>query len=659
MRAVRWQMQFMSKTGTLYTVRIFDDDYSGAITTLLPANEPFVTQEDDDDNAFVPVRYSTGYVRFIVEDLGVISDIMTTKVNGRYITLSETINGYIVVRWQGYMQTLSFQGPWEAAPHEIEFPIVSSLGVLDSMPYTPLREYMTLGYLFRRAITHDYMEFNTWNAPVRNSTPDFSAVINDDIFRQGDVEDWTVHVGYYADAAFPETKMTRLDVIREICKFFGWSLREDGPDLYFVAVKGTNSYQYGGISGLTQSSTAIVGNKTVSNVSITNIVSDNNNREFLPGYGYFEITENVDAPSNPVNFNLAQAAPADLTLYTNDMISYIKYGNISDGNIIATAESTGDFLTIFGERLYYGCMFVRVKIITDKNIRLAYYEARDEYKPSVAIKSGPDEKTATFTSSRNFVGRNYAGGLLLSGSIDYWSGNSWGDIPEGKQIKMKVQWGNKYLSRNSDFYMDYVWTDTASTFNVFIENGSLQDYYKRGSAIGPTFLTDGVHIPVENSLTGDITVTFYAVSTGDTTIEDAAIILSEIRLEALRPNEMNISANTDYSQNRFRATSNFGGSEVYSQSNLLCSGVDAAQECDELVLNNAKTAALDTLPEIDAVTRIANMYGEPTEQLTIDIAKTDIEPFDSLTVLGESYYYCASVEHRWRDDEMKLQLQKI
>lgn len=577
MRAVRWQMQFMSKTGTLYTVRIFDDDYSGAITTLLPANEPFVTQEDDDDNAFIPVRYSTGYVRFIVEDLGVISDIMTTKVNGRYITLSETINGYIVVRWQGYMQTLSFQGPWEAAPHEIEFPIVSSLGVLDNMPYTPLREYMTLGYLLRRAVTHDYMEFNVWNTPLRGDSHDFNAVVNDDIFRQSDAEDWTVHVGYNADAAFPETQMTRLDVIREICKFFGWSLREHGADLYFVAVNGTNSYQYGGISGLTQSSTNIVGSKTSSTVSITDVVSANNDRKFLPGYGYFEISEELGSPSNPVNFNLAEAAPSSLTLQTNDFISYIKYGNISDGNIIATAENTGDFLTAFGQRQYYGCMFARVKIITDKNIRLAYYEARDEYKPCVAIKKGPDEKLATFTSSREFVGRNYAGGLLLTGSVDYFDGTAWADIPEGKQIKMQVKWGNLYLQRLSDTYMDYTWVDVASsTIDVFIESGTLQDYYKRGSAIGPTFLTEGVHIPVVNTLEGELTVTIYAESTGDTTIEGSFVMLSDIKLEALRPNAMNISANTDYSQNRFRASSNFGGSDVFSQSGKLCSAVSDA-----------------------------------------------------------------------------------
>ena len=66
--AIHWKIPFMSlRTGTVYTVNIFDDAYSGAGVTLKGAAEPFVTEENDDDDIFMPVRTQSGYLR-IVDD---------------------------------------------------------------------------------------------------------------------------------------------------------------------------------------------------------------------------------------------------------------------------------------------------------------------------------------------------------------------------------------------------------------------------------------------------------------------------------------------------------------------------------------------------------------------------------------------------------------
>ena len=83
----------MAFDNTLYTVSIYTEDTVSSVTELTPAAIPFETQENNDNNAFIPVRTSTGYLRFVVTDLSIINEIMCTKVDGRYVTLTKQVSG--------------------------------------------------------------------------------------------------------------------------------------------------------------------------------------------------------------------------------------------------------------------------------------------------------------------------------------------------------------------------------------------------------------------------------------------------------------------------------------------------------------------------------------------------------------------------------------
>ena len=67
--AIHWQIPFKSlRSGTLYTVNIYDADYTDSTPVVLKGGaQPFTTQEDDNDDLFTPVRTQTGYLR-IVDD---------------------------------------------------------------------------------------------------------------------------------------------------------------------------------------------------------------------------------------------------------------------------------------------------------------------------------------------------------------------------------------------------------------------------------------------------------------------------------------------------------------------------------------------------------------------------------------------------------------
>ena len=75
-RNVKWRMRFMAFDNTLYTVSIYTEDTVSSVTELTPAAIPFETQENNDNNAFIPVRTSTGYLRFVVTDLSIINEAL-------------------------------------------------------------------------------------------------------------------------------------------------------------------------------------------------------------------------------------------------------------------------------------------------------------------------------------------------------------------------------------------------------------------------------------------------------------------------------------------------------------------------------------------------------------------------------------------------------
>ncbi len=66
--AIHWQIPFKSlRSGTVYTVNIYDASYSGSPIPLKGGAQPCVTQEDDDEDFFANIRTQSGYIR-IVDD---------------------------------------------------------------------------------------------------------------------------------------------------------------------------------------------------------------------------------------------------------------------------------------------------------------------------------------------------------------------------------------------------------------------------------------------------------------------------------------------------------------------------------------------------------------------------------------------------------------
>ena len=134
---IHWQIPFKSlRSGTVYTVNIYDPNYShyAGHVVLKGGAQPFVTQEDDDEDFFANIRTQSGYIR-IVDD-GKDSEgntfnwktFVPTTDTDRPVTVTDG-NGGIV--WQGFMQAQNFNGILYGNPQEREFPLQCALSVLE------------------------------------------------------------------------------------------------------------------------------------------------------------------------------------------------------------------------------------------------------------------------------------------------------------------------------------------------------------------------------------------------------------------------------------------------------------------------------------------------------------------------------------------------
>ena len=151
-------------------------------------------------------------------------------------------------------------------------------------------------------------------------------------------------------------------------------------------------------------------------------------------------------------------------------------------------------------------------------------------------------------------------------------------------------------------------------------------------------------------------VYIYAPAT-DGNVSNETFLIEDISLSAAYPNQSPLRSDIDYTQNLFRQTSGMGGSEVFTQENALCSALDDNQESDAMLMKS-DLEAYTVKPEVDTVNRMQAMYGQPCEQVNVDVNGVNFTPFNRITY-GGNQYFNASCNINWRDNKTKLQLQTL
>ena len=149
--AKNYSITFKSlRAGTVYTLNIGGG--TGNAVPLKGGAQPFVTQEDDSDDQFAPIRTQSGYIRIIDDGYaadGVTAfdwkDLIPQTNTSRPVTLTA---GSTIV-WQGFMQSQNFSGTLYGNPQEREFPVhcvLSALNGVDIPTVVPQNLQMILNF---------------------------------------------------------------------------------------------------------------------------------------------------------------------------------------------------------------------------------------------------------------------------------------------------------------------------------------------------------------------------------------------------------------------------------------------------------------------------------------------------------------------------------
>ena len=280
-----YTIPFKSLSGTDYIIEI-----SGGSGTLTGAAEPFVTQEADDADMFLPIRTQTGYIRIVgVNDRATWLSLIP---NGVTAILVKLFNGPTIC-WQGFMTPGVFSNEWPGGgAQEHEFPVQCPLSVLDGidMDTTDPQDIgiVTFGellaYIFGKlttagvTINHYYIQ---GTAAVTKARLDLKVI-------------W---------ANFVETdntgtlvaKYTCYQVLEEVCKFFGYTCRMQGDAVYFTQPTG-NQLGFTDYTSLTGSGTYSA--RGSFSIADNMLASNDMDEQIVPGVGKVTVNSDINKLDN-------------------------------------------------------------------------------------------------------------------------------------------------------------------------------------------------------------------------------------------------------------------------------------------------------------------------------------------------------------------------
>ena len=233
--AIKYTIPFKSlRSGTVYSVNIYDASYSGSPIRLKGGVQPFVTQEDDSDDFFADIRTQSGSLRIVDDGKDANGNALSADWwkslvpltdTDRPITVTHMIGNQTVVDWQGFMQAQNFSGELYGNPQEREFPVQCCLSVLEGMQVdVEQAELCNFAYLLKYLIG---------KIPTHTIT---------NIYVQGSADaqtwllkkiDWMNFVQTSEDAD-DEPLYNLYQILEDICRFWGWTARTFGQNLYLT-----------------------------------------------------------------------------------------------------------------------------------------------------------------------------------------------------------------------------------------------------------------------------------------------------------------------------------------------------------------------------------------------------------------------------------------
>ena len=305
--AKNYSITFKSlRAGTVYTLNIGGG--TGDAVPLKGGAQPFVTQEDDSDDQFTPIRTQSGYIRIIDDGYaadGVTAfdwkDLIPQTNTSRPVTLTA---GSTIV-WQGFMQSQNFSGILYGNPQEREFPVhcvLSALNGVDIPTVVPQNLQMILnfgsllGYIFGNVAT---MSGNA----LANGEFVFQCASRAQTILGAKI-DWSNFLTTDEEGN-SAANYTLYQILEDFCRFWGYTVRTYRRDIIFTCADDTT--QTTGIRFASESALASITGTTLSGMYSTVSIPDSfvdadNDDTVILGPGKAEVKADTNKQDEVVKF---------------------------------------------------------------------------------------------------------------------------------------------------------------------------------------------------------------------------------------------------------------------------------------------------------------------------------------------------------------------
>jgi hypothetical protein len=646
---------------------------TGTAIPLQPGEQPFTTQESDDEDMFCPIRTQTGYLRIVDNGKDANGnafdwkDLIPATDTSRPVTLTQ--GGTTL--WQGFMQAQDFGSVLYGNPQEREFPVQCVLSVLggSDINYTQTA-IQNFAYLLKQIV---------------DAIP--SACRPTEFYIQGGTEaqqwllkkiDWQNFVSEDADGL--TARFTMYQCLEDMCRFWGWTARTKGTTMYLTCADDSNQttwlrLTYGQLGNLaTYTSGTIPGDPSYifeTEALTGDIFASVNNDEYVQrGYNEAEVTADINGADDYIVEPFDELLEKDMkdqpyndgyrvgvVRYTKDILGVNRWrllgtcvenyasfnyasnyqngnGNVlrikktyNNGNVFASFETKYEHSFSNGFFMIHGTVY---RPLSDKYEKYDTTEGRSKSGNAdcwIYFGVGPDRQHAIWWNGKEWVNNKTACRLTLGNSDDqmytrWWTGSVFDIAIESNIINIDDSYGL--------LFVDILGSNSSVVDNVDGEK-----------------LFDIQNFRVEFFKNDDVTKYGPYPNSGYYDVQRLG-----------RPTSYTYkSKNQNTVRNLYNADAIYGSDDKAPQGYGLLMNADYSY-LSKMVFAGSSTAKH---PEQHLADRVTNFWQTSRRRLAVELRRdliADITPRHKVTIDGMTGYPIA-ISHEWRDDVTQLTILQL
>ena len=683
--AIHWTISFKSlRSGTVYSVNIYDVSYSGSPIRLKGGAQPFVTNEDDNDDFFADIRTQSGSLRIVDDGKDANGNALSADWwkslvpltdTDRPITVTHMIGNQTVVDWQGFMQAQNFSGELYGNPQEREFPVQCCLSILEGMQVdVEQAELCNFAYLLKYLIGK-IPQHTITNIYVQGSSDAQTWLLKK--------IDWMNFVQTSEDAE-DEPRYNLYQILEDICRFWGWTARTFGQNLYLTRADDAAEQTWlvmnaSNLDTMANGTAAGTTGATFSTVSLSGDEFASRNNDDYRQRGHNKATVKVEI--NKAN-DVLKFAPKTVrnTMDANG------YTWVQKPNADMCGYFTTQRIASFTSRKMDGYAssyagFYRRQLFTsadnDNAEKFDVIEVNHEYNGSVYARIQSKRPKA------------YSGGSLkIEGSVFRGFDPAGNDYYRERMV-CRVGIGMTHDSARFLYFtatgvslgiVTYTWGWTNSLNNkceLYVNGGQIQGFFSSsGNVVILNLVTP--YFPIPDGMYGYIYIDFFGMVhdfteslpsfwVGNLTVKftrDQTTIPATS--EDVRPRTMEEELRTDFeyiSKNNSAVNDEWNADCIYASDNNMEYGYGLILNPEGTFCQTVPYNGTQKHPEQQLADRVTAYWQQSRRKVSVELITTagnvsQINPQKKVTIDGTTFYPIA-ISRDWRDDVTELTMLEL